>query len=366
MGCMTGSRSGVHRGRSAGTVAVTGGAAGLGHRVLERLTEAPEVRRLIGIDVTRGAVPDVTWRRADVRDPALRSKLSGIETVVHLATDRRADASSAERRALNVRGTDTLLTAAAVAGVSRVVLVTSAMVYGASPDNAVPLSEDAALRADPDLTLVGDGVEMERLAAATARAYPSLAVVVVRPASLVGPDADGMLARLFEAPRLLAIRDNETHWQFCHVDDLVEAVAWAATGRVTGAVTVGCDGWLHQADVERISGLRSLVVPAAMAFATAERVHRIGVLPAPASELHYLAHPWVVDATRLHAAGWKPAWDNEAALTAHLELLGDRAGRSGPRLQRKDATRAAAGATVALVGTVAIARARAARRRRRG
>lgn len=363
---MAGSRSGVRQGRSAGTIAVTGAAEGLGSRVLERLAEAPEVRRLIGIDVTRGAAREVTWRRADVRDPALRSKLSGVETVVHLATDRRPDAPVAERRALNVRGTDTLLTAAAASGVSRVVLVTSAMVYGASPDNAVPLAEDAPLRADPDLTLVGDWVEMERLAAATARAFPSLAVVVVRPASLVGPDGDGMLPRLFEAPRLLAIRDNETHWQFCHVDDLVEAVCWAATGRVDGPVTVGCEGWLRQADVERISGLRSIVVPAAVAFATAERLHRIGVLPSPASELHYLAHPWVVDPARLRAAGWKPAWENEAALTAHLELLGDRAGRSGPRLQRKDATRAAAGATVALVGTVAIARARAARRRRRG
>jgi nucleoside-diphosphate-sugar epimerase len=363
---MAASRSGVHPGRSATTVAVTGAADGLGARVLERLAQEPEVRRRVGIDVSRGTARDVTWRRADVRDPALRTKLSGVDTVVHLATDRRADAPVAERRALNVRGTDTLLTAAAAAGVSRVVLVTSAMVYGAAADNPVPLAEDGPLRADPDLTLVGDWVEMERLAMATARAYPSVSVVVVRPASLVGPDAAGMLPRLFEAPRLLAIRDSETHWQFCHVDDLIEAVVCAATGTVTGPLTVGCEGWLTQADVERISGLRSLVVPAAMAFATAERLHRIGVLPAPASELHYLAHPWVVDAARLRAAGWKPAWDNESALSAHLELLGDRAGRSGPRLQRKDATRAAAGATVALVGTVAIARARAARRRRRG
>jgi hypothetical protein len=103
-----------------------------------------------------------------------------------------------------------------------------------------------------------------------------------------------------------------------------------------------------------------------MAFATAERLHRIGVLPSPASELHYLAHPWVIDSQRLRAAGWTPSWDNADALRAHLDALGDRAGRRLPRLQRKDATRAAAGATVALVGTVAIARARAARRRRHG
>ncbi|MDQ1697676.1 MAG: hypothetical protein QOJ03_3029 [Frankiaceae bacterium] len=360
-----GSKS-VRAGHSAATIAVTGARGELGDRLVRALVGADDVKRVVGIDTSRGDVSGVTWRRADVRDPALRSRLAGVDTVVHLATDRRPDADIAERRAVNVRGTDTVLAAAAAAGVSRVVLLTSAMVYGADPGNPVPLADDAPLRAEPDLTLVGDWVEMERLAAVTARAHPSVNVVMVRPASVIGPVADAMLPRLFEAPRLLAIKESEAHWQFCHFDDLVSALQWAALGQVEGPLTVGCDGWLTQAEVEAISGLRSLVVPASMAFATAERLHRIGVLPSPASELHYLAHPWVVGSHRLRAAGWAPGWNNSDALRTYLESLGDRAGRRLPRLQRKDATRAAAGATVALVGTVAIARARAARRRRHG
>ena len=366
MGRMARDGGGVRAQRSAGTVAVTGAAGEIGTRVLDALSVTGACRKLIGIDTARADVAGVTWRRADVRDPALRSRLSGVDTVVHLATDRRPDAPPSERRTVNVRGTDTVLTSAAAAGVGRVVLLTSAMVYGADPTNPVPLPDDAPVRAEPDLSLLGDWVEMERLAALAARAHPSMDVVVVRPASVVGAVSDALMPRLFEAPRLLAIKDVETHWQFCHIDDLVEAIVWTALGRVNGALTVGSAGWLGQEEVERISGLRSLVVPAAMAFGAAERLHRIGVLPAPASELHYLAHPWVVGSDRLTAAGWQPAWDNEAALRAHLDELGDRAGRGLPRLERKDATRAAAGATVALVGTVAIARARAARRRRRG
>src|SRR3954452_18788098 len=191
------------------TVAVTGARGVLGAAVVRRLLAAPEVKRVVGIDTGRGTEPGVTCRRADVRDPALRAKLGGVDVVAHLATDRRADAPAVERRAVNVRGTDTVLAAAAAAGVSRVVLVTSAMVYGAAPDNPVPLSDDAPLRAEPDLTLVGDWVEMERLAAVIARAHPSLDVALVRPASLVGPVSDGMLPRLFEAPRLLVIKDTE-------------------------------------------------------------------------------------------------------------------------------------------------------------
>jgi nucleoside-diphosphate-sugar epimerase len=352
--------------RSAGTVAVTGAAGDIGARVAQALVEAGECKKVIGVDTGRRDLPGVTWRRADVRDPVLPSRFSGVDTVVHLATDRRPEAPVVERRTVNVRGTDTVLTAAAAAGVGRVVLLTSAMVYGADAANPVPLPDDAPIRAEPDLSLVGDWVEMERLAAIAARAHPSLDIVIVRPASLVGASADPLLPRLFEAPRLLAIKDVEACWQFCHTDDLVSALTWAALGRVGGGLSVGSSGWLSQEDVERISGLRSLVVPAAMAFGAAERLHRFGVLPAPASELQYLAHPWVIAADRLTAAGWKPLWDNESALRAHLDDLGDGVGRGLPRLQRKDATRAAAGATVALVGTVAIARARAARRRRRG
>ena len=354
----------VRAGRSRPTIAVTGARGPLGDGLLRALVEPGDLSRIVAIDTKRGDLAGVTWRRADVRDPALATRLTGVDTLVHLATDRRPDAVVADRRTVNVRGTESVLRAAAAAGVARVVLLTSARVYGATAANPVPLPDDAPVRAEPDLTLVGDWVEMERLAGVAVRSRPSMAVVSVRPASLVGPAADGMLPRLFEAPRLLSLKGSEAHWQFCHVDDLVTALDWAARGRVDGPLTVACEGWLGQSDVERVSGLRSIEVSPSLAFATAERLHRVGVLPSPASELHYLAHPWVVASQRLREAGWEPRWDNESALRAHLELLGDQPG--GLRRHRKDATRAAAGATVALVGTVAIARARAARRRRRG
>ncbi|HET7531356.1 MAG TPA: NAD-dependent epimerase/dehydratase family protein [Mycobacteriales bacterium] len=357
----------VRRGRSTRpTIAVTGGSGELGARLLDRLAAGDEPPRLVGIDTRRGPAGPVTWRVADVRDPALASRLSGVDTLVHLATDRGGDSGAEQRRTVNVRGTEIVLAAARAAGVGRVVLLTSTMVYGAVAGSPVPLPEDTPVRAEADAGLVGDWVEVERMAAELSRSGgPD--VVVVRPAPVVGPVSDGLLPRLFEAPRLLALRDGHPHWQFCHVDDLVSALEWAARGRVAGVVTVACEGWLDQHAVERISGLRSIVVPSSMAFATAERLQRVGVLPAPASELHYLAYPWVVGAQQLRAAGWQPAWDNEGALRAHLAGIGDRAGRGAlARVQAREATRAAAGATVAVVGAVAIARARAARRRRRG
>jgi hypothetical protein len=97
-------------------------------------------------------------------------------------------------------------------------------------------------------------------------------------------------------------------------------------------------------------------VPAGLAFSTAERLHRVGVLPTPASELAYVVHPWVIGSQTLLAAGWRPEHDNESCLR---ELMDDVRGHRtvvGRRVDRRDAAMGAAGAAVALLGTAAILR----------
>ncbi|MEO3750195.1 NAD-dependent epimerase/dehydratase family protein [Streptomyces sp. B6B3] len=372
------------------TIAVTGAAGGLGSLLTERLVAAEGVKRVLALDERLGETKGAEWHTLDVRDPAIAELLrtSGasrgpaareggrdgarereaqgpVDVVVHLAVDFDLASDPAARTALNVRGTQTVLTAAAAAGVRRVVLCTSAMVYGALPDNDVPLAEDAELRATADATCVGDLLEIERLAQRAPRAHPGLNVTVLRPAVLVG-GTDTALTRYFESPRLLVVAGTRPRWQFCHVEDLVSALEFAAFEKVEGELAVGCDGWLEQEEVEELTGIRRMELPSALALGAAARLHRLGLTPSPAGDLAYTMHPWVVSGSGLHQAGWRPRWSNEDVLA---ELVTEVAGRhtvAGRRLGRKDAatTLGAAGATVALVGTAALVR-RARRARRR-
>ncbi|WP_030899378.1 SDR family oxidoreductase [Streptomyces sp. NRRL F-5126] len=345
-------------------VAVTGAATGVGDLLTRRLATSAETQQVIAIDERRGTVQDATWHVLDVRDPAIADRLRGVDVVVHLALDLDLESDPAARTAYNVRGTQTVLTAAAAAGVHRVVLCTSAMVYGALPDNDVPLSEDAELRATAEAAGVGDLLEIERLGRRAPRAHPGLNVTVVRPAVLVG-GTDTALTRYFESPRLLVVAGSRPTWQFCHVDDLVSALEYAAHGKVEGEFAVGCDGWLEQDEVEELTGIRRMELPSAVALGAAARLHRIGLTPSPAGDLAYTMYPWVVSVSALHDAGWRPRWTNEEALAALLEEVEGRHTVAGRRLGRKDATAAgAAGATVALLGTAAVVRrVRKARRR---
>ena len=362
----TGVAGAVRSGRSAGVrrpvVAVTGAAHGVGAALCARLVAGGDVGKVVGIDERRGDTAGVTWRVVDVTDPALAGRLRKVDTVVHLAVDLSLDGDRRGQGKRNLRAAQTVVTSAAAAGVRRIVLCTSAMVYGALPENPIPLDEDARLRAVPDGGLLSDWLEIERLGRQALRSHPGLRVTVVRPATLVGPDMDSVVTRHFEAPRLVMVRESRPKWQFCHVDDLVSALELAALERVTGAITVACDGWMEQEDVERLSGMRRIELPAALAFGTAERLHRLGVIPAPASDLQYVVHPWVVSSARLREAGWRPTYDNPTALGVLLEEVGGHHALAARRVGKRDATMGA-GAAVAVVGTAALVR--IARKKRR-
>lgn len=337
-------------------VAVTGAAHDLGLALTARLVQSDRFARVVAIDDHRGELTGVIWRVVDIRDPALASRLAGIDVIVHADLDLAADSDPKARRAYNVRGAQTVLTAAAAGGVGRVVLVTSAMVYGANPDNPVPLPETAPLNADPDGSVVGDFIEIEQLAERSPRSNPGMAISVVRPAALVGQGIDTLVTRHFEAPRLLAVKGCAPRWQFCHVTDLISAIELAAAGEVNGAFAVGSTGWLEQDQVEELSGLRQIELPAGVTFATAQRLHRAGITPAPVSDLRYVVYPWVVDCAALREVGWVPAVSNTQALQVLLEQRAGHHALAGRRLAKKDATITAAGATVAVIGTAAIVR----------
>jgi nucleoside-diphosphate-sugar epimerase len=345
-------------------VAVTGAAGGIGYALTVRLAASPKVKKVIAIDGQRGDVAGVTWRVADVRDPALAGRLAGVDVLVHADLDLAPESEARQRRAFNVRGAQTVLTAAAAGRVGRVVLLTSTMVYGAQPDNPVPLPEDAPLAAEADSSVAGDLLEVEQLARRSGRSNPGTAVTVVRPAALVGDGVDTLVTRHFEAPRLLTVKGCAPRWQFCHIDDLTSALEFTVAGGLDGQFAVGCDGWLEQDAVEQISGLKSIELPARLTFGTAQRLHRLGVTPAPAMDLRYAVYPWVTDCAALRAAGWRPRFDNEQALRVLLEQRKGHHAVAGRRIARKEATITAAGATVAVIGTTAAIVRRARRHRR--
>ena len=344
-------------------VAVTGAAAGIGYALTVRLAASPTVKKVIAIDAQRGDIAGVTWRVADVRDPALAGRLAGVDVVVHADLDLVPDSDARQRRAFNVRGAQTVLTAAAAGRVGRVVLLTSAMVYGARPDNPVPLPEDAPLAAEADSSVAGDLLEIEQLARRSPRTNPGMAVTVVRPAALVGDSVvDTLVTRHFEAPRLLTVKGCAPRWQFCHVDDLTSALEFAVERRHRRAVRGGlrrlaragrgrADQRAEEHRAARPADLRHRAA-AAPAGRDPGPGHGPALRGVPVGDgRRRAADGRLAPAVRQRRGAARPARPAPGPL------------RGGRRIARKEATITAAGATVAVIGTAAIVR-RARRRHR--
>lgn len=374
---MSSPRGAVRSRRSALDVAVVGAAGPAGQAILRALVAAAargrsgeaggaRIGAVLAIDTEPVQVAGTQSRQVDPADPALAQALQGIDTAVYVAarTDLAQELAEGRprRRQRNLRRAQTVITTAAAAGVGHLVVVTSAKVYGARPDNPVPLEDDAPLRAVADGGIVGDLMDVEQLVAVARDVHPGLRLTVVRPAALVGGDVDTVITRHFEAPRLLMVRGSEPAWQFCHVDDLGSAVAVVVAHQLGPAVTVGCEGYLTQQEVERLTGMRRVELSLAVAQGTADRLHRVGVLPTPASDLAFVVYPWAVSSGTLRAHGWEPAYDNATCLGVLLETIRGSYAVAARRLDRKDAALGAASAAVAMVGTAAIVR----RRRRKG
>lgn len=332
------------------TVAVTGVSTPLGAAIVRRLDGDPDIERIVGLDHR----PPAVWphkldvRIADVLSTDVPRLLEGVDAIVHLGTvPPGADRST--RLVTLVEGTRHLLQAASRVQASAFVQMSTAMAYGAHPDNPVPLTEEAPLRAEAGFPPGYHAMLAEQLVTAAATTRPGLRTVVLRPAPLLGQSDESPMLRHLEAPLIAMVSRHDPPLQFCDVDDLARAVHLAATDHsdMRGSYNVASDGWLTAAELARMLGRPRLHVPEAVAGVAADLLAAVDLLEAGTPWLRYLMHPWVVDTRKLHAHGWSATRSNRELIRSFVDAHRD-VWRVGPvRLSRRRVALTALGMTAA-------------------
>ena len=342
-------------------VAVTGIAGYLGRHVLARLEKIHGVTRVIGVDVEEPVgSPKLEFHQLDVRDARLAKVIVGADVLVHLAFQLDPIRDEERMRSINVDGTANVLAAAGVTGVRKIVYPSSATVYGARPDNDVPLGEESSLRPNTDFPYAMHKLETERLAGAFRAEHPDVVLTVFRMATVFGPNADNFVTRVLESPRVLTVGGYEPPFQVVHEDDVVDAIAFAIERDLPGTFNLAADGWLSYGEVLALTGKKRVAVPEEVAFSMAERLWRSGLSIAPASELHFMMHPWVLDNTAIRAAGWTPRRTNRETLVETIEAHRQWVALGRARVRRETLAR---GAAVSLGAIAALAFVRRTRNR---
>ncbi len=305
-------------------VLVTGVSRELGGRLARALQGEPGVERVIGVDVVppQRDLGASEFVRADIRNPLIATIIAraGVDTVVHMgviATPRSAGGRSSMKE-INVIGTMQLLAACQGAPtVRRLVVKSSAGVYGSSAKDPALFTEDMLPRGLARSGFAKDSTEVEGYVRGFARRRPDVAVSTLRLANVCGPGVQTALTSYLSAPVVPLPLGFDGRLQLLHADDAIEVLRRCALEGAAGTYNVAGDGVLLVSQAVRRAGRTPVHVPAALTAGVGGLARRAGLVDVPSEQTAFLRHGRVLDCSRLHAElGVRPArstagtWDD--------------------------------------------------------
>ncbi len=309
-------------------VLVTGVSRPLGGRFVRMLVQRPEVDRIIGVDVVPPAhsIAGAEFIRADIRNPLIAKILdrAAVDTVVHLnvLATPRAVGSRVTMKEINVIGTMQLLAACQRAkSLRRLVVKSSAAVYGAGPNDPALFSEEMEPKVPPRSGFGKDAIEVESYVRGFARRRADVSVSVLRLANILGPTIDSTMVDYFSLPVLPTALGHDPRLQFVHEEDALAALVKAALHpQSVGVVNIAGNGVLALSQAARLLGRPRLPVPLPCAGWIGQVVQRAGLVDFSADQLEYLAHGRVLDTRKMsEVLGFTPRWTTRQAFVDFVQ-----------------------------------------------
>jgi UDP-glucose 4-epimerase len=286
-------------------IAITGSSGYLGSGLIRYLAaNAPDVR-ILGFDIVPPRDPaGHDFLQIDICDPGFAAALEDFQpdTVVHAAFIVPPMHNERKMRRINVDGSRAVLAATAAAGAERLLVTSSATVFGARPDNPPLIDESFPGRAGPEFAYAAHKVELEEMTVRFAKEHPDIAVSWLRPCIVAGPRVDNYLRELLiDMPIIVLLDRVDSTVQLVHEDDVSEAIYRILVHHGTGAYNIAAPDTLTLTDLSELSGRPRMNAPfwlgrflAWVAWKTHFPPHKY-----PPGFLYFLRYPWLVSSNRL-------------------------------------------------------------------
>jgi len=298
-------------------IVVTGAAGNLGRRVTAALAARPEVERVYAVDLVPfpAMASEVEAHVFDLSQPGANDELAALakhaDAVVHLAWQPEGRG--------NLAVLQNVLDAAEAVEPGQFVHLSSATVYGAWPDNPVPMAEEVMPRPNPELSYAVEKRSAEVLVERWAHHHPEVAVALLRPACTVG-STEQPLYQALAATKKLPLGEQSRVVQYLHVSDLAAAVVHAYERGLSGTYNVAPDGGVDARLAGSLAGgPASVPLPATVRNTWSSWRWKVSRRGAPPGARAYAEHSWVIAGDKLRSTGWQPEYSSEEALVVSDE-----------------------------------------------
>jgi UDP-glucose 4-epimerase len=242
---------------------------------------------------------DIEHKELDIRRTKLKDvfRIGRVQAVVHLGVMHDPRASAADHHSWNVAGFVKLLEYVAQFEVDKLVVLSSANVYGPQPDNAQFLTEDAPLLGGQNFSEIRDLVEVDMLAQSFFWKRPETETVILRPVHILGTvrNAPSNFLRLPAIPTALGF---DPMIQVIHEADVIAAIHLALRPGVRGIFNVAGPEPLPLSRIIQMLGRPRLPVPVTLGKVMLQRMWALHLTNFPAPEIDHIRYVCMVDDRR--------------------------------------------------------------------
>lgn len=300
-------------------VVITGMSGRLGRVVARRLHQDGRWS-IVGLDRRpfHGRPKDVEHYEVDLRSKKARDvfRTGDVHALVHMGVMHDPRASVAELYSWNVGGTSRLLEYCQAYGVRKVVVLSSANVYGPRPDNPQFLTEEAPLMAAQRFPQMRDLVEIDHLVSTFFWKARETETVILRPVHILGQvhNAPSNYLRLDPVPVLLGF---DPMVQVIHEKDVAHAIVRALAPGVRGIFNLTGPGEVPLSVILKELGRRTLPVPHPLAKPLWTVAFRLGLSSYPVGEFDFIRYVCMVDGSRAERElGFRPRFSLKETIQA--------------------------------------------------
>ncbi len=298
-------------------VLVTGICGRLGKELCRALHREHQV---VGVDRRPFAErpKDVIHVPVDLRKRQLQDvfRTERPDAVIHLGVMHDPRMSAAEHHEWNVVGLGKLLEYAAKYEVKKLIVLSSANVYGPAPDNPQFLDEGRPLLSGARANSMRDLIDVDTLTQGFFWKHPSTETVILRPVHILGKvrNAPSNYFRLSPTPTLLGF---DPMVQVMHELDVIQCLTRSLAPGVRGIFNVAGPDALPLSEAIRLAGRTALPVPHSLLTSMMKKMWSLRLTNFPVPELDHIRYVCMVrDERAREALGYAPRFGIKETMRA--------------------------------------------------
>lgn len=305
------------------SIAIAGASGLIGSHLLTALVNNRNIKRIVVIDEIRPRLRDANIRfaKTDLREGSSveligrELKKNRCTALIHAALPFEPAPKSEDIHEFQTAGTMHLLLAAETASLRKLILLSTAEVYGALPDNPSFLTEEHPLRGGQNSDFLADKIDAEKQFARYQKRFPGSIVTILRPCTVIGPDAAGSHIGLFSQPAIPTVMGFDPLMQFIHIDDLIRALITAVERDFRGVYNLAGEGILPLSRALSIAGRINIPISSLLLYPAAHILWHLNIGSLPARHIDFLKYNFIVNSSKARKKmKFKPAYSSQEAL----------------------------------------------------